>query len=87
MVDVQPAAMNWGLEDELYMDRRHAVAMEGLEEELEEGEVPPLVDEEEFINQLNALHPKFKEISQTIHLRKVLTTFSCLPNWKLSIKM
>ena len=58
MVDVQPAAMNWGLEDELYMDRRHAVAMEGLEEELEEGEVPPLVDEEEFINQLNALHPE-----------------------------
>jgi len=65
MVDVQPAAaMNWGVEDELYMNRRHAVAMEGLEEELEEGEVPPLVDEEEeqIINQLNVLLPEVGEI-------------------------
>lgn len=61
MVDVQPVAMNWKLEDELYMERRHAVAMEGLEEELEEGELPPLVNEEEFINQLNALLPEVQE--------------------------
>lgn len=58
--------MNWAMEDDLYMQRRHAVAMEGLEEELEEGEIPPLLNENEedaqaMINQLNELFPQVPE--------------------------
>lgn len=70
MVDVQgQPVMNWELEDELYLQRRHAVAMEGLEgelEELEEGEIPPLLDDnelnaQELINGLNELFPQVPE--------------------------
>ena len=52
--------MNWELEDEIYMQRRHAVAMEGLQEELEEGEVLPDLNGlniHGFINELNQALP------------------------------
>jgi hypothetical protein len=40
MSDLGPV-MNQDHEDEIYMQRRYAVAMEGLEEELEEGNIQP----------------------------------------------
>ena len=57
---VEQPIMNWELEDEIYMQRRHAVAMEGLEAELEEGEVLPDLngmDIHGFINELNQALP------------------------------
>ena len=40
---IEQPIMNGEMEDEIYMQRRHDVAMEGLEEELEEGEVLPML--------------------------------------------